>query len=228
MKIIGSSLFRALCAIAIGILLLRTPDSTVTWITVAIGALFFISGAISCLDYLYKLRQYRTTRTIDANGKETGRPRPFLPIVGIGSMLLGLLLALTPTAFISSLMYVLAAVVILGALSQMYALITARKYGPISFAYWLLPILLLLAGIFTIARPMAVAATPLVIIGVCLIVYGVSECINSFVIYRKRKKSIQSLPIDEGEYVEYTEESSTDGDISEIKDKDKDKHLPRQ
>ena len=115
MKIIGSSLFRAICAIIIGIMLLRTPDSTVTWITVAIGALFFISGAISCLDYLSKLRQSRTEKTIDADGKEVSQARSFLPIVGIGSMILGAILALTPTAFISSLMYVLAAVIIVGA-----------------------------------------------------------------------------------------------------------------
>ena len=177
MKIIGSSIFRAICAIIIGVMLLRTPDSTVTWITVAIGALFFISGAISCLDYLSKLRQSRTAKTIDANGREVNQARPFLPIVGIGSMILGAILALTPTAFISSLMYVLAAVIIVGALSQMYALVSARQYGALSAGYWVLPILLLLAGIF-----------------------------NSFSIYRQRKKSFKNLPFDEGEYVEFTEE----------------------
>lgn len=211
MKIIGSSIFRAICAIIIGVMLLRTPDSTVTWITVAIGALFFISGAISCLDYLSKLRQSRTAKTIDANGREVNQARPFLPIVGIGSMILGAILALTPTAFISSLMYVLAAVIIVGALSQMYALVSARQYGALSAGYWVLPILLLLAGIFTLAKPMAVASTPLVIIGVCLIVYGVTECINSFSIYRQRKKSFKNLPFDEGEYVEFTEEKEDEG-----------------
>ena len=208
MKIIGSSIFRALCAIVVGILLLRTPDSTVTWITVAIGALFFISGVISCLDYLSKLRQARTAKTIDADGREVSQPRPFLPIVGIGSMILGAILALTPTAFISSLMYVLAAVVIVGALSQMYALAAARRYGPMGAGYWVLPVLLLLAGIFTIAKPMAVASTPLVVIGVSLVVYGLTECVNSFGIYRNRK-TFQNLPFDEGEYVDFTEEGDT-------------------
>lgn len=210
MKIIGSSFFRALCAIAVGVLLLRTPDSTVEWITIAIGVLFFVSGAISCLDYLNKLRLHRTERTIDSEGKAIDHPRPFLPIVGIGSILLGIILAIMPRTFVSSLMYVLAIVVILGALNQMYALVSARRYGMLSAGYWVLPILLLLAGIFTLVKPMAVASTPLVIIGVCLIIYGVTECINSFAIYRKRKKSLSKLPIDEGEYVEYTEEKPED------------------
>ena len=206
MKIIGSYFLRALCAIAIGVLLLRTPDSTVEWITVAIGVLFFVSGAISCLDYLNKLRLHRSERTIDAEGKVVDHPRPFLPIVGIGSMLLGVILAIMPRTFVSSLMYVLAIVVIIGALHQMYTLINARRYGPLSAGYWVLPILLLLAGIFTLVKPMAAASTPLVIIGVCLIIYGLTECVNSLAIYQRRKKSLKNLTIDEGEYVEYTEE----------------------
>ena len=37
MKIVQSSFFRAICSIIIGVLLLRYPDHTVTWITLAIG-----------------------------------------------------------------------------------------------------------------------------------------------------------------------------------------------
>ena len=47
MKILQSSVFRAICAIAIGILLIKYPDNTVTWITIAIGILFLLSGIIS-------------------------------------------------------------------------------------------------------------------------------------------------------------------------------------
>ena len=124
----------------------------------------------------------------------------------LGIYLLGVILAIMPRTFVSSLMYVLAIVVIIGALHQMYTLINARRYGPLSAGYWVLPILLLLAGIFTLVKPMAAASTPLVIIGVCLIIYGLTECVNSLAIYQRRKKSLKNLPIDEGEYVEYTEE----------------------
>ena len=46
MKIFQSSIFRALCAIAVGVLLIKFPDDGVTWITRAIGVLFLISGVI--------------------------------------------------------------------------------------------------------------------------------------------------------------------------------------
>ena len=43
MRILQSSVFRALCAIIIGVLLIKFPDNTVKGITVAIGVLFLVS-----------------------------------------------------------------------------------------------------------------------------------------------------------------------------------------
>ena len=43
MKVMQSSVFRALCAIVTGILLVNNPDSTVRSITIAIGAMFLVS-----------------------------------------------------------------------------------------------------------------------------------------------------------------------------------------
>ena len=43
MKVVHSSLFRAVCAIIIGVLLIQYREQTVTWITIAIGVLFFLS-----------------------------------------------------------------------------------------------------------------------------------------------------------------------------------------
>lgn len=47
MKVFRSSVFRALCAIVIGALLVKYREQTVTWITVAIGIIFLVSGIIS-------------------------------------------------------------------------------------------------------------------------------------------------------------------------------------
>lgn len=40
MKVIHSSIFRAVCAIIVGVLLIQYREQTVTWITIAIGVLF--------------------------------------------------------------------------------------------------------------------------------------------------------------------------------------------
>lgn len=206
MRIIQSSLFRALCAIIIGVMILRTPDSTVEYLTIAIGVLFLISGVISCLGWYNTVRNYQQTKIIGPDGQVRLSSRPVFPIVGLGSIILGFILALMPGAFVKSLMYVLATLVILGALNQLMALISARKYCSMGAGYWIMPTLLLLAGIFIFVKPLTVAATPLIIIGVCLIAYGVSEFVNSLVIHNRRKQAFNNLPAERGEYVEYTEE----------------------
>ena len=58
MKVLQSSIFRAICAIVIGALLIKFPDNTVKGITVAIGVLFLLSGIISCVTY------YRAKRNV--------------------------------------------------------------------------------------------------------------------------------------------------------------------
>ena len=128
-KILQSSVFRALCAIVIGALLIQFPDNTVKGITVAIGVLFLISGVISCVTYFWSKRYVSEYKIYDAEGKLLSGEQPTFPIVGIGSAILGLILALTPTAFVSALMYIIGAILILGAVNQFMNLIGARRYG---------------------------------------------------------------------------------------------------
>ncbi|HEY9550995.1 MAG TPA: DUF308 domain-containing protein, partial [Prevotella sp.] len=65
MKIIQSSLFRALIAIIVGALLIKYREQTVTWITISIGVLFFLSGIISCASYYSAKRQTADTFVFD-------------------------------------------------------------------------------------------------------------------------------------------------------------------
>ena len=56
MEVLRSSLIRAVCSLIVGVLLIQYPDATVTWITVAIGSLFVLSGVISCVAYIVAVR----------------------------------------------------------------------------------------------------------------------------------------------------------------------------
>lgn len=96
MKILQSSVFRAICAIIIGILLINNPDSTMKGITIAIGLLFLVSGAISCAAYLNAKSHASDADIYDAQGRLIVTGKPTFPIVGIGSVLLGLILAIAP------------------------------------------------------------------------------------------------------------------------------------
>jgi uncharacterized membrane protein HdeD (DUF308 family) len=208
MKILQSSFFRSLCAVIIGVLLLMHPNSTLKGITIAIGVLFLLSGVISCVVYLVARSQAAKVNASADDGADNYAEKPLFPIVGVGSVILGFILALMPETFVQWLMYVLGAMVILGAVSQFVALITARKFWKMSGFYWVLPSLLLLTGLFVILYPIETAATPLVIIGIALVVYGLSEAINSFMIYRQHRAYMKSQTIVEVEEVELLENKS--------------------
>lgn len=168
MKVVHSSLFRAVCAIIIGVLLIQYREQTVTWITIAIGVLFFLSGVISLITYFSAKRTAEKMQgqvLSDANGKQIIGTTPKFPIVGLGSLILGIILALMPNVFISWLMFIISAILILGAITQMANLATAAKMGRVGIIYWLMPSALLLLGILAIIKPSALASAPLLIIG---------------------------------------------------------------
>ena len=189
MKIFQSSIFRALCAIVIGVLLVKFPQDGVTWLTMAIGALFLLSGIIALIAYWQAKRHAGEYTITDQQGRVIRGGQPTFPIVGAGSVILGLVLTLSPNAFVNGLMYMLAAVLILGGITQLMALIAARRLGSIPFGYWVMPSVILLVGLYVILRPKESAELPLLILGWCSMLYGVVELINALKIHRVRKAS---------------------------------------
>lgn len=192
MKILRSSAFRAICAIIIGALLIMYPDNTVTGITIAIGVLFFISGIISVLTYIQARRHVTDYKIYDAEGRLISGEKPTFPVVSIGSIILGLILALTPSTFVSALMYIIGIMLVLGAISQFMALIAGRRYGRVGFVYWILPTLILITGLYVMLKPLAPLNMAMLILGWCTLVYGVAELINALKFYSDKKKLQQS------------------------------------
>ena len=192
MRILQSSVFRAICAIIIGALLIKFPDNTVMGITVAIGVLFLISGLISCVTYFWAKRNVSEYKIYDAEGNLVAGEKPTFPIVGIGSTILGIILSLSPTAFVSALMYIIGAILILGAINQYMSLIGGRRYGRVSLWYWIMPTLILLTGLYVMLKPMAPLNTAMLILGWCTLVYGVVELINALKFYRDKKSWIKA------------------------------------
>ena len=207
MRILQSSIFRAICAIAIGIMLIKYPDNTVTWITVAIGILFLLSGVISVVVYFNAVKHVSEYKIMDSNGQVIAGERPTFPLVGIGSIILGLLLALTPNIFITALMYIIGAILILGAVNQFLALVNARRFGNVGFAYWIFPSLILLTGLYVMIKPMSPASMAMLILGWCSLLYGVTEIINSLKIHSNKRKAekTQEIPVAEEVKEEVTE-----------------------
>ena len=190
MKVIHSSIFRAVCAIIVGVLLIQYREQTVTWITIAIGVLFFLSGVISLASYWAAKRNAEKMQgqlLSDSNGKPIMGMIPKFPLVSVGSLILGLLLALMPQVFIAWLMFILAFILFLGALTQFANLASAAKMGRVGILFWLFPSALLLLGLLAIIKPSAIASAPLFIIGWGMLIYGVVELLNAFKVSNNKR-----------------------------------------
>ena len=199
MKVLQSSLVRSLCAVLVGGLLVTYREQTLEWMTIAIGVLFFLSGVVSCATYYAARRNGDMPQVFDAEGNQLTGFKPQFPIVGIGSLILGLILALMPTGFTDFLTYILAAILILGAVGQFVNLAAIAHFARVGFYFWIMPSLILLVGIIAIVSPQTIATAPLFIIGLCLIVYGVVECVNAVKIHRMRKQIEAAQKLEEEE-----------------------------
>lgn len=202
MKVILQSLLRAVCAIAIGAMLVKYRQDMVQWMTIAIGVLFFISGlAAIAMTYISKRKADKILQAVNeteqAEGATQDNPQRIRMsgawgcgiLTGLGSMLLGVVLALMPTTFVSFLIYILSAFLIIGAIQQFMSLAITSRIGSVGIIFWLMPTLLLIAGFVAVAYPEAIASAPLFFIGWCMMVYGVVECINGIKAYTCQKKA---------------------------------------
>ncbi|MFW9607310.1 MAG: DUF308 domain-containing protein [Prevotella sp.] len=192
MKILQSPFFRGICAIIIGILLIEYREQTLEWITIAIGVLFFISGVVSLSEYFATKKLSDKPEVFDPDGKLiSGGPKPHFPILGIASLLLGAILALMANTFITSLTYIISGMLIIGAISQFVFLANMSKYAYLGFYYWIMPSVILIIGIIAIVYPTAIATAPLFVIGLCMLLYGVVECINGLKANKCRQEKLK-------------------------------------
>lgn len=216
MKIIQSSVFRALCSVAVGILLIMYPNDTPEWITVAIGIIFLLSGIISCLSYLYAINHVSEYQITDAEGNIVAGNKPMFPIAGIGSLILGIILIVLSVTLIRVVVMIIGVILVLGAVGQIFALISARKWGLVSWGFWIAPCLILLAGLYVVFHTTDAIELQMLILGWCLLLYGCSETLNTIKIYLKRRSVKKAAAKAEAESAVLIEEIKDDGNTTPL------------
>ncbi len=183
MKSLLVPLLRALCSFAIGGLLVSNPQSMTSMIVQIIGGIFIFSGLMPTLSFWMPSSQEQSIR-------------PFFPVVGIGSIMLGLLLLLKPAIFVTALMYVLGIFIAAAGANQLSTLISARRVAPLHWWVFVWPVVLIAVGILILCQPMRSASLPFLILGIACIGYGFSDLFYTLrLMYYKRQK--------EKEYVDF-------------------------
>ena len=171
-----SYILRALCAIAVGFLLVSDPSKMGDLLLQIVGGLFAVSGLAAFVGY-FSSRMNRGSAL-----------RPVFPFVGVGSLAFGAVLLLWPSQFKLYFMYALGALLVIVGLSQMWSLVKHRKVAPLSFSLFLIPLLVVIAsGMMILAYPTESASLPFTVFGVAFIFYGVSELFLGIRLWRWQK-----------------------------------------
>ncbi len=200
MRSVQSVIFRSLSFLLVGILMIAFPDKISAWLVMTIGILFLIPGLVSIATFFKAYTKGETSRVL-------------LPVVGIGSVVLGLFLLLMPETFKVWLMYVLAAALLLVGIMGVVNILHFRKYVHIGVGYYVIPTLLCVAGLFVLLHPMKVAEDAIKILGVANIVYALTE-----LVYTIRFRKVYRMIANESKKAEASPETETVEDTPEIVD----------
>ena len=191
MKVLQISAIRAIIVLVTGFLLVRYREETMTWMTITVGILFLLSGLVSCIAYYFEKEKVakKTAKDEQQEGQqeEENLKSPSFPIAGVGSIALGIILAVMPNTFITWVVYILAALLILGAVNQFMNLARSRQYARVPVYMWLFPTVILAVAILLISKPIETAQLPLLVLGWAFMYYGVLEFILIIRMYLVRK-----------------------------------------
>lgn len=167
---------RALTALAIGIVMVASKTNALELVVQIIAAFLLASGLVS-LFVGYRNRKSGTMGLMGFNGAV--------------DIILAFCLFMFPGFVAGLLIYFIAFVLMMFGLFQMVTLLSANRVMRVGLWSFVLPVLVLAAGGFLMARPAFVGEAIGVVAGVALIIYGTSELLSSW----KMKKAIDEYEI---------------------------------
>lgn len=211
MKSINYAIIRSLCALIIGVLLVIWPDVAVSYLVITIGVLFLIPGLYGVFSFFLK------GKNVELQDKR----KPF-PVAALGSALLGLWLIVMPMFFVSILMYVLGALLVLAGLSQLISFASARSYSSVPMIVFVIPSLILIAGVVVLFNPFEAASIPFMVLGISAIVYSLTDLVRLVVCRKKVKDEMDELKemaatnYAEKVATDYAQKAAADNDIEDV------------
>ncbi|MBO4444989.1 MAG: DUF308 domain-containing protein [Bacteroidaceae bacterium] len=169
-------LIRIVCILLTGVLFIVYRDTWANLLVILIGALFAVYGLVAVIAYFVR--------------KSRKEPAGFVPVLGFGCVLLGLVLMLKSKSFVQTFVYVAAALLIILAISHIVRLVMLHRHVKLSGWFFLAPAVALVLAALALWNPMKAAAIPFVLTGVGCIISAVSDTLG-FVLFRRRQKLLK-------------------------------------
>ena len=175
-------LIRCILTVVIGILLIVYRDAVLPFIVQCLGVAFVIPGLFALGRYLFSKMEM------------TGALSWMSLVTSFGSVVFGLWLLFSPGFFIAILMNVLGVLLVLFGVYQSVQLFASRKYvSRVPVALYIMPVLLLLLGLFVLANPFGVAPLPFMLLGIGAVVGGLSDFISSVFVMRSKRHNSMNI-----------------------------------
>ena len=197
-----SGILRALAALAIGVVMIVSKADAMVLVVKIVSAFVFVSGLVS----LFVGFKHR---------KEN-----HMPLLGMNAvvnlLIAGLAFAFAPVAA-GIVVYLIGFALLFFGVFQLIALGSASRVMGVGVMAFVMPVLVLLAGAFLLARPAFLGTAVGAVAGVALIIYGLSELLSSF----KMKKAMDEYDI---QHPRPQDKPSVDeGSLDNVKDVDYEK-----
>lgn len=198
------AVLRAILAIIFGSVLIVWPEKALVYIVMAIGVVFLMTGIAAFI--------VSSKHRGDSN-------KGMLPVTGVGSMVLGVILICIPLTFAAVLVFMLGLMLVIAAIGQFFTLSLARQMGSVTGISYLFPILILVAGIIILFNPFETVAGiskgASILFGIMAIFYGVTNLWNNYLLYKYRRSNeteekIQKMDHSDGQDI-------VDADYEEVK-----------
>ena len=167
---------RALAALAIGIVMVVSKTNALN-LAVQIIAAFLIASGIVTLAVGYKNR---------ANGTFS-----LMAVNTVVDILLALVLFTFPGFFANLLVYLIAFALICFGIFQLVSLGSANRVFGVGVFAFVLPVIVLMSGMFLLSNPSFLGSAVGIVAGVALIIYGASELLSSW----KMRKAMDEYEI---------------------------------
>ena len=171
-----SGLLRALAALVIGVVMVVSKTDAMVLAVRIIAAFLLASGLVS-LFVGYRDRQ--------------NNQMPLMGVNGFVDIFIALIVFLFPHFVAGLIVYLIGFALVGFGLFQLIALASANRVMRVGIMAFVMPVLVLLAGAFLLARPTFIGTAVGTVAGVALIVYGVSELLSSW----KMKRAIDEYDI---------------------------------
>ena len=180
MKALKNNIWRGICGIVIGLIMVLLPDLTLKYLVIVIGMMLLVFGGISLGIYI-NARKNRFFQRV--------------PITGILSIILGLMLVIVPKFFLSIIMLILGILLILTGIIQISDLFILRKRKvKLSWIFYLFPIISLAGGIVVVLNPFASIESLMAFFGIASILSGCVDIVDIIAV-RSAEKEVKNIEL---------------------------------